>query len=67
MWMLFTLSIFESILPDNAHHPFEAVVYIEGTKYGRGQAQSKKVARLNAGELFKCTVRGVVVTREGLQ
>ncbi|KAJ8018786.1 Microprocessor complex subunit DGCR8 [Holothuria leucospilota] len=43
---------------NNAHHPFEAVMFIEGTKYGRGQAQSKKVARLNADFVVDATRKG---------
>ncbi|PIK36260.1 putative microprocessor complex subunit DGCR8, partial [Apostichopus japonicus] len=35
---------------NNSNYPFEAVVFVDGTKYGRGQAQNKKAAKVKAAQ-----------------
>lgn len=46
---LFLQHNFIDLFPDNSNYPFEAVVFVDGTKYGRGQAQNKKAAKVKAG------------------
>ncbi len=45
--------LFPLIQPDNANTPFEACIEIGGHKYGKGQAKSKRLAKMEAGE-YQC-------------